>query len=156
MSFDISAIANLERVSEYSEMPTDMQNRLLRGIAQIVREDIERRFAASPKTPAGGYVYPVTVFWKALSESYLRNNPDRRTGQVYIKTGKTRDSLIMENANGNLTNIDPQNGTVEVGSTLDHVDQLHKSREIYVDHLELRNLITEYIKKFMSEEFTKQ
>lgn len=155
MSFDISAIAKLQKIQELAELTPEVKERLFRGMAQIVREDIERRFVVSPRTTDGGNVYPLTVFWKALSESYLNKHPERRKGQIYIDTGTTRDSLIKENSNGNITNIDTQNNILEVGSSLSHVPKLDAARKIYVDHIELRQKLQEYIQKFISEEMTK-
>lgn len=150
ISFDISQVEKLKNIGK-TELTTDLKFKLLSGIADLIRQDIEKRYNSSPPTVSGGYVFPGDIEWKKLAQSYLDSHPNRITGQILIDTGASRDSLIRENANGNITNIDPENGTLEVGSSIEYLAKQHSKRPVYVYHEQLKLEITNYITKFLQD-----
>lgn len=64
---------------------------------KVISEDVRNRFIVSPATTAGGKV-PPGVHWRELSDSYLRNRPDRLTGRILVDSGTLMNSFQTDSS----------------------------------------------------------
>jgi hypothetical protein len=99
----------------------------------IMRDDLKARFGSSPPTTSGGTVYP-NIYWRQLTDSYLRQRPERLTGQIYIDTGRLQESLTKVGPE-NISEIRGQ--AYFFGTTVPYAEKLQSYRTILVFHPDL-------------------
>lgn len=118
----------------------EQQDKLKLRLAKILSEDVQKRFASSPSTVRGGWVEG-GGFWKPLSESYLRNRPDRQAGRIYIDSGELMRSFNVNSPNL-ISNIG-DNFTYEFGTSIPYAKNLNTMRQIVFFYDELLDKIAE-------------
>lgn len=100
----------------------------------VMSEDLALRFGSSPATTQGGQVYG-DVFWKPLSESYLKNRPERVQGRIYIDTGELMRSFDV-NSSHIVSEFD-KDLKYNFGTRIPYAEKLNEMRPIVVLHQEL-------------------
>lgn len=117
---------------------------LSKEFGKIVSEDVRDRFAASPSTTAGGRV-PPGIQWRALSDSYLRNRPDRIQGRVLIDSSTLMNSFQTDSPM--FVNRFNNQYSWEVGTTVGYSTKLQETWPFLVMHEALvKDLATAYLK----------
>lgn len=102
---------NVEGLGRVIELTSGMQQRLTNmvpiatDIQLAVQADVDERFNQAPSTEEGGTVYG-GEFWPALSEDYLKYNPQRQGGQILRDTGELLQSYTI-GQKGNVANAAP-------------------------------------------------
>lgn len=117
-------------------------------LQKVMSEDVQKRFASSPSTVQGGYVTG-GEYWKPLSESYLRNRPERASGKIYIDTQNLMRSFNV----GSPTNISrfDDSFTYEFGTTVPYAEKLQNLRQIVFFYDELLDKIAEQFLEWVIE-----
>jgi hypothetical protein len=105
----------------------EQQDKLKERLQKVMSEDLQKRFASSPSTVQGGFVQG-GEYWKPLSESYLRNRPERVSGKIYIDTQNLMQSFNV----GSPTNISTFSDqlTYEFGTRIPYAEKLQSMRQI--------------------------
>jgi phage gpG-like protein len=125
-----------------------IQQELSKRLQTVMFRDLEKRFASSPPTVLGGTVYGGSN-WRALSDSYLRNRPDRAQGKIYIDTGALKESLVSLTPN---TISSFESGTeYKFGTRIPYAEKLQKMRQIIYWHPELVEEIAQVYLDFVIE-----
>lgn len=122
-------------------------NQIYEEIFTIIREDVKNRFETSPEVTVGGYVFPGNIYWKHLSELYLKNRPDRLGNPIYIDTERLKNSLIMKNAPESIAEI--RGNTLIYGSDVPYFEKLNEMRVIVILYKELLDKINNQIQNMI-------
>jgi hypothetical protein len=121
-----NAIKALREIQSYQ---SDIR-RLAKPLLAIAQDDIQRRFASSPRVRSTGEVYGA-VRWRSLSDAYLRANPRREGGVQLVDTGLLRKSFVR----GGLGNVtEATKGEIRFGSALPRAISQHRRRRLVVEH----------------------
>jgi len=113
------------------------------SFTRIVSEDVRKRFQASPRTTAGGNV-PPGVYWRELSDAYLRNKPYRAEGRVLIDTGSLMNSFQTDSPN--FINRFNNQYSWEVGTKIGYAQNLQSTWPMIFMHETLvKDLATAYL-----------
>ena len=148
MPFSIELEGFEELAKQFSRFEDTSPRILQEGIAQIIRDDIAKRFLSSPSTASGGEVYG-GVFWRKLTDSYLQQRPDRSTGQVLIDTGLLKDSLTIPGSP--YSYVSYGSDTIEIGTELTKANELNRTWQIIFFHTVLIERIADFITQYYME-----
>lgn len=143
---DLTDITNLieELENKVSLQDVSFRSSLKNKFGRIVSEDVRNRFAASPSTTMGGRV-PPGIEWRPLSDSYLRNRPDRIQGRVLIDTATLMNSFQTDSPM--FINRFNNQFSWEVGTKVGYSSKLQNTWPFLVFHEELvKDLATAYMK----------
>lgn len=103
MKIDVSGLRQVQEMARRSSLVKERIRDLspiAKDLAQIVRDDIDRRFQSSPSTEVGGVVFG-GVSWNKLTDYTLKRHPHRKGGKVLIDTGEMRQECISDSGMGN-------------------------------------------------------
>jgi hypothetical protein len=142
-------VKRINRIRKRVQLEDDKYiNELADIFGSIMREDLRLRFGSSPPTTAGGTVYP-DIYWRQLSDSYLLSRPDRATGQIYIDTGRLKESLTTNNAE----NVSEFRGEAYFfGTSVPYAEPLQEYRTILIFHQELIEKLTKAYVAWLTED----
>lgn len=128
------AIGKLEEKVDLSDI--SFRTSIGQEFGKIISEDVRNRFMASPATTSGGKV-PPGVHWRELSDSYLRNRPDRLTGRVLVDSGTLMNSFQTDSSDF-ISRVDNQ-WQYTVGTKVGYSAQLQETWPHLFLHTELMN-----------------
>jgi hypothetical protein len=118
----------------------------------IAADDVAKRFNSSPSTTGGGNVWG-GVYWKPLSEAYLKQRPERASGKLLIDTGELRKSFVPGDQN-NGSRVEGKTAIIE--SKLPKARGLQKDRPIVFIHPDLVEEISTQWEKKLKKDLTKR
>ena len=142
VSLDLSELDAINLINSL-EITEEKKYEIYSSIADIIRQDIEKRFQTAPPAQTGGYVYPGNVQWVECSVGYLDSRPDRREGQLLIDTGKLKDSLTISDFPESLFRVDGLG--FKFGTEVEYAGKQNDKRPFLFYHYELEKEIMETI-----------
>jgi hypothetical protein len=116
-------------------------------IRLLLQQDADLRFQSSPATETGGEVYG-GVEWKALSESYLAQNPQRFGGQILRDTGELQQSLTAEGHPFSVFSV--SESELVFGTALAKAGRLQRDRPFLFWHTLLLEKIADYLAGYVA------
>jgi phosphatidylserine decarboxylase len=124
-----TTISGLTEIKQLLEQMNTRANRVVLDTqnesGRVIQNEVAKVFQSSPSTTSGGTVYGGKT-WKSLSEAYLKQRPDRASGQIYIDTGALLRSLQV---GGSGTVLVALPDSIEFGTDLVKAAPLQKARE---------------------------
>jgi hypothetical protein len=117
------------------------------AIRLLLQEDTDLRFQSAPAVETGGEVYG-GVQWRALSESYLAQNPRRYGGQILRDTGELQQSLTAEGHPYSVWSISESEAVF--GTALAKAGYLQRDRPFLFWHPLLLEKIANYLARYVT------
>jgi len=140
----LDAIANSfgqmgDRSTDYSDIGSEL--------ADIMRDDLKKRFASSPATQVGGTVYG-GIRWDGLTDATFAINPSRRGGKIGIVSGQLKLQSTVAGA-GNVFGVDGTDFSFELVS--ERSQNFSQYRQLLAWHPELLRRTAELISTYVVE-----
>lgn len=138
----LDAIAKL--FDEMGDRTTDLSP-IGRDLADIMRDDLRKRFASAPATEIGGEVYG-GVTWSRLTDASFFINPARRGRNIGIDTGSLQRQVTIDGS-GNLYTVNGSNFSFEL--TSEKAQSFQEKRPLVFWYLELLRRVNDRIIEFV-------
>lgn len=117
------------------------------AIRLLLQQDADLRFQSAPAVETGGEVYG-GVQWRALSESYLAQNPRRFGGQILRDTGELQQSLTAEGHPFSVFSVSESD--LVFGTALAKAPHLQRDRPFLFWHPLLLEKIADYLASYVT------
>lgn len=119
------------------------------GIRLVLQEDVDLRFANAPSTNTGGEVYG-GAYWSELSETYLRQKPYRRDGQLLRDTGELLQSMTVDGHPYNI--FSTTESSIVFGTALVKARKLNRDRLFIFWHPILVEKVATFLINYLGNE----
>lgn len=148
-------LANLTNVIQELENKVKLKDITFRAtltdsFTRVLTDDVRKRFMSSPATTQGGQVHG-GVYWRELSDSYLRSRPDRLQGKVLIDSGQLMNSFQVNSPNL-IAKFNNQSSFV-FGTKVSYADKLQETWPIVFVTPEVLDELAEEWLKFVVKGF---
>lgn len=117
------------------------------GIRLVLQEDVDLRFQNAPSTNTGGKVYG-GAYWSELSETYLRQKPYRRDGQLLRDTGELLQSMTVDGHPYNI--FSATNSEIVFGTALAKARKLQRTRPFIFWHPILVEKVANFLVNYLN------